>query len=518
MQNLLKQTKIALLILISLGIQSVYAGHDDDNGNYQNRSGERARTDRYLDVEIWENHDDGEYFVGDNINFNFRVNQDAFVVVYSIDSRNRVNLLFPSHAGKDNFVRGGTTYHLPDGSDDYDLVVTGPEGTEYIQIIASRERIKIPDWHKNSGVINDWDDAHDFMDYVNQKYFVRYDGQRFAYDRSVLYVNEWEETYFSPVYSPYYPSWTVVGNLYFDYPYGSSIYINGIYYGIAPLYIPRLHIGWHTVSVYDSYGYGWESDIHLTRYNTVVLDRHIINTQPHFYSKYKEVRRVGYRSPAKHGYPNYEKKIRSIESANKHTGNYLKDRIGKSGSTYSVTTHKKFSRGSSKIKKTSRGWETTEVVTKRNNYRTTRGTSPGYKTDKSHTGSKNSGYGKTTRKSGNSTKSDRYQGYNSGKSKSGNGHKTYGSDRKKQSSGKQYKGSKKSGKSSKKSVGKRVKKSGKSSGKSSSRVKKSSPRKSSGSKVRSGGKSSRGSSGSRSKSSGGSHKSGGHKKSGGKKR
>ncbi|MEE8404259.1 MAG: DUF4384 domain-containing protein, partial [candidate division Zixibacteria bacterium] len=286
-----------------------------DQNNNSDNSYDRVRIDRYLDVEIWADHADGEYYEGDRVTLFYRVNRDAFVVIYSIDSRGRVNMLFPSNPSQDNFVAGGETHRLPGGNDDYDLVVSGPEGVEYIQVIASRERFTIPDWYPNSGLIAETDDVHDYMDWLNDRYFVKYEGQRFAFDRTALYINEWEQYYFRPIYWPYYPSWTVSGNIYFDYWYGSSIYIDGIYWGCAPLYIPRIYAGWHTFTVYDRYGYAWEYDHHVSRYNTVVFDYTIINTSAQVRSKYKKVRDAGYRAPTTAGYPNYKNKVKAIKSS-----------------------------------------------------------------------------------------------------------------------------------------------------------------------------------------------------------
>ena len=210
---------------------------DDDNQDLY--YSDRPRIDRYLDVEVWTNHADGEYYVGDDIALHFRASRDAFVAIYSVDSRGRVNLLFPSTAGEDNFILGGETYRIPGDNWDYDLEVSGPDGIENIQIIASRDRFPIPNWYRNSGMVCDWDDRYEFMDFLNGKYFVRYEGQRFAYDRAVIFVNEWEPTYYRPIYSPYYPSWSVVGNAYIDYGWGYSVYVNGIYWGITPLYVPQ---------------------------------------------------------------------------------------------------------------------------------------------------------------------------------------------------------------------------------------------------------------------------------------
>ncbi|MFQ6009047.1 MAG: DUF4384 domain-containing protein, partial [Candidatus Zixiibacteriota bacterium] len=360
---------IKLTVIIALGLiisappalaQQIQRDYDSDDY----RDYDRVRIDRYLDVEIWPNHSDGEYYEGDNIVLHFRTNRDAFVAIYSIDSRDRVNLLFPSSPGEDNYIRGGVTYRLPDGLDDFDLVVTGPEGVENIQIIASRERFPIPDWYLTSGLICDAEDRYDYMDYLNERYFVGYDGQRFAYDRTSIFVEVWEPYYFRPVYYPYYYPWTIYGNLYIDYPFGASIYIDGIFWGVAPLYIPRLYVGWHTFTIYDYYGYCWEAPIHVTRYHTVVLDHTIIRTSPTVVSKYKKVRFAGYRDPVTNGYPHYYEKRKAILKAaaidpKKAAKN--KETIAKKTTTFFAGA-KSYVRGSSKLIKTDRGYETASPV------------------------------------------------------------------------------------------------------------------------------------------------------------
>lgn len=335
--------------------------YDQDEQQYEGDYGDRTRIDRYLNVEIWTDHDDDEYYEGDRVKFYFRVSRDAFVAIYSIDSKGRVNLLFPGHKGQDNYITGGVTHSLPGRNDDYDLVVSGPNGVENVQIIASREPFPIPDWHDNSGLFCDWDDRHDYMDWVNGQYFVKYDGQRFAYDRTSLYVYEWEPEYFRPVYRPYYPNWTVCGNVYVDYWPGSSIYIDGIFWGITPCYIPRIYVGWHTFTVYDHYNYCWEYDVHVTRYNTVVLDHTVIVTQPSVRSKYKTVRFAGYQEPAKIGYTDYDKKLKVINSS----GAWKTESGGKivtgtkeiQSNKVVYAGEKRFVSGSAKVVKTERGIE-----------------------------------------------------------------------------------------------------------------------------------------------------------------
>ncbi len=350
-------------VMSQQGEDRVYRDEDDrsyDNG-YDN--GERARVDRYLGVEIWPNHHDGEYYEGDRITLNFRANRDAFVAIYSIDSRGRVNMLFPSSPNGDNFIQGGVTHQLPSGYDDYDLVVSGPDGVENIQIIASREPFPVPDWYPASGLVADDDDRMAYMDWLNERYFVRYGGQRFAYDRTAIYINEWEDYYFRPVYYPTYHPWTLAGNVYIDYPWGSSVYINGIYWGCAPLYLPRVYVGWHTITIYDRWGYCWESDFHVSRYNTLVLNVDVIHTSAHVKSKYREVREAGYRDPVKHGYPNYSQKVASIEKSGKIRTRELTvtKADGQRVTERVIDAPKKHIRGTTQLVKTERGIESSAI-------------------------------------------------------------------------------------------------------------------------------------------------------------
>jgi hypothetical protein len=195
---------------------------------------------------------------------------------------------------------------------------------------------------------------------VNTTYFTDYGGQRFAFDRAVVYVNEWEETYFRPVYYPEYPSWTLYGNCYIDYPWGASIYVNGLFWGCAPLYIPRIAVGWHTITIYDHWGYCWEHDFHVSRYNTVVFNKTIINTSVTVKSKYKEVHALGYRDPVKNGYPDFESRRAAVGAGLTKSGSVV-GHVGAKGDDDGPdfgAVEKKYARGSTKLVKTDRGFET----------------------------------------------------------------------------------------------------------------------------------------------------------------
>ncbi len=361
---------MAMFTITSANAQELQKEYDNDEQS-SDENYDRIRIDRYLNVEIWTDHDDDEYYEGDRVKFNYRVSRDAFVAIYSIDSKGRLNLLFPNHPGQENFINGGVSHSLPGRNDDYDLEVSGPEGVENVQIIASREPFPIPDWYDNSGLFCDWEDRHDYMDWVNSEYFVKYEGQRFAYDRTSLYVYEWEPDYFRPVYRPYYPNWTTCGNVYVDYWPGSSIYIDGIFWGISPCYIPRIYVGWHTFTVYDHYNYCWEYDVHVTRYNTVVLNQNVIVTQPNVRSKFKTVRLAGYQEPNKVGYVDFDDRMKVIKKSGawkiENTGKIAVNskEIEKTKIEYAGT--RKFVQGSAKVVKTERGIETAGAGVKSGN-------------------------------------------------------------------------------------------------------------------------------------------------------
>jgi hypothetical protein len=353
---------------------------DDDNYNYDSdyndRDGSRdqddgrsnyIRVDRNLDADIWVNRSDNEYFIGDNIKMHYRLNADAYVSVISIDSRGRVNLLYPSQPGDNPWRRGGVTYTLPGADDDFDFAVDGPEGTETIQIIASHDRFAIPNWYNGSGIIcRDDEDRDEFMDYLVSRYFDRLPEQRFAVDREVIWVNEWERDYFRPVYYPTYPAWSVYGNMYFDYPWGASIYVDGIYWGCAPLYIPRILVGWRTITVYDPYGYCWEDYVHVSHYNTVILNQTVIRPRPSVVSKYKEVRVVGYRDPVKSGYPNYNEVVKKQSrvvaktTVDPRNGVTSSKRTEVDASNFAALS-KKHVRGDGAVIKTDRGYESSTI-------------------------------------------------------------------------------------------------------------------------------------------------------------
>lgn len=114
----------AILVLASAAFSTAGAGvvRYDRSVDY----GAYLKFDRYLNVEIWTDHN--EYYEGDKIEFSFKANEDCFVVVYNIDSRGDVHLLYPAGRYDDYRIQGGRIYRVPSKQDDYELTVRGPEG------------------------------------------------------------------------------------------------------------------------------------------------------------------------------------------------------------------------------------------------------------------------------------------------------------------------------------------------------------------------------------------------------
>jgi Domain of unknown function (DUF4384) len=62
-------------------------------------------------IELWTNRGDGAvYNRGERVELYFRLDQDAYVTVFRIDTDGRVRVLFPREPWEDNFARGGRDF------------------------------------------------------------------------------------------------------------------------------------------------------------------------------------------------------------------------------------------------------------------------------------------------------------------------------------------------------------------------------------------------------------------------
>jgi len=215
-----------------------------------------------LDIEVWINKSEGStYYPGEDIRVYFRASRDCYVVVYNLDTRGYVNVLYPYRSSDERYVQGGRVYKMPGRYDDYSLTVDGPSGVEYIQAVASYEPLSVPGWsdyyREGAGPegirtlrMDEEEDPYVFMEWVNHQISPYPD---YATDVAYLHVRyphpNW---YYHPNLYQYYPySYPYdLGSVYIWAPFAVDVYIDGIFFGIAPLTIPSFVCGRHFVTVY----------------------------------------------------------------------------------------------------------------------------------------------------------------------------------------------------------------------------------------------------------------------------
>ena len=231
----------------------------------------------YLDIEVWVDKGEGAtYYPGEEIGVYFRASRDCYVVIYNINTKGYVSLLYPYDEYDDYYVEGGRTYRIPDRFDDYDLTVDGPAGTEYVQAVASFDPISVPNFpgfcdYEYDGEIYayslDGEDPFEFMDAINQEivsdnyasdvciFNVEYEHPRWYYWPREVYVGR--------------PVDVVWGGVYFGYPWGVEVWIDGVFYGITPVTIPALVVGRHWFSFWYHGCWIWRDWFWIRRDYTV---------------------------------------------------------------------------------------------------------------------------------------------------------------------------------------------------------------------------------------------------------
>src|SRR6266545_3966655 len=64
-------------------------------------------------IEVWTNRDDAAVFTrGERVRVYFRLDQDAYVTIFRVDTDGRVRVLFPRDPWEDNFARGGRDFEV----------------------------------------------------------------------------------------------------------------------------------------------------------------------------------------------------------------------------------------------------------------------------------------------------------------------------------------------------------------------------------------------------------------------
>lgn len=80
---------------------------------------------------------------GDEIEFRFRTNKDAYVTLVDVGTSGRVRVIFPNRWSPENRVEANRWYRVPPRRSDFAFQVGGPAGVNYVKAIASIERFDV---------------------------------------------------------------------------------------------------------------------------------------------------------------------------------------------------------------------------------------------------------------------------------------------------------------------------------------------------------------------------------------
>ncbi len=247
-----------------------------------------------LKVDVWVNRGEGAvYYPGENIKVYFKASQDCYLMVYSIDTRGDVNILYPYDDTDAPWVEGGQTYRMPDMNDEYDLRISGPPGTEYVRAVASLDPFVLPGWprynlHSKTDKVEvlrmqQKEDPFGFMETVDCQLVPYCDD--YASGFTAFQVEyRYPRWYFYPnLYCSVYPWCCNWGGVWFiSDPFGAEIWIDGVFYGMTPLDISYLMVGRHFVCLYFNGCWVWRDYVYIERDRTV-------NVRADIKSKYRYV-------------------------------------------------------------------------------------------------------------------------------------------------------------------------------------------------------------------------------------
>ncbi len=114
-------------------------------------------------VEVWTDRgQDAVYKPGDLMQVKVRASDDAYLLVYEIDTDGNVRVLFP-YQGQSGFVEGRRTVRVPDEDSNVELVVEQNTGEAYIVALTSEEPFLDMPWY-----LRPYDPRSEGVDYEGQ--------------------------------------------------------------------------------------------------------------------------------------------------------------------------------------------------------------------------------------------------------------------------------------------------------------------------------------------------------------
>ncbi|MBN1478285.1 DUF4384 domain-containing protein [Candidatus Sumerlaeota bacterium] len=205
-----------------------------------------------LGVDVWT--DSHTYYIGDSVDVQFRVSQDAYVYIFNTDARGVTTQIFPNYFDQDNYVRGDRTYRLPRRG--YEFTAAGPAGRETIEIYAVTSNANFGD------VFTRWDSSTPYPLLSDQ-------GRRTLNSIQVAPVpgpstnriivtpqpqpvyGHAQDTAFIDILDPYYPPVGYGGDLVIRSSVDHvTVYIDGQFVGYAPGTFRGVAPGYHDVELY----------------------------------------------------------------------------------------------------------------------------------------------------------------------------------------------------------------------------------------------------------------------------
>jgi hypothetical protein len=95
---------------------------------------------RYSDLKVSFNTDKDRYTLKELMSITVRPENDCYLTLLDWDASGNFVQLFPNKFDKDNRLRAGKTYTIPQREADYEFFMSGPKGIERLKIIAVTNR------------------------------------------------------------------------------------------------------------------------------------------------------------------------------------------------------------------------------------------------------------------------------------------------------------------------------------------------------------------------------------------
>ncbi|MCY4565997.1 MAG: DUF4384 domain-containing protein [Gammaproteobacteria bacterium] len=79
------------------------------------------------------------YTHGDHVVLTVKATEDSYIWVFDTGTSGKAHQIFPNRYDEENFLKAGSTLHIPPAGSDYALAVSHPKGAELITVVATKE-------------------------------------------------------------------------------------------------------------------------------------------------------------------------------------------------------------------------------------------------------------------------------------------------------------------------------------------------------------------------------------------